>query len=78
MESGKVEGLYVNDPYIGDSLLLGTVQQTNIAVEGLRLANSNFFRPLFITFNLGFQSFNLFRDFWRFWKNVPNASLMVR
>lgn len=76
MEDGKVQGFYVNDPYIGDALLLNTVSQSNVVLDTLRFANSRFFRPLFITFNLGFQSFNLFRDFWRFWKNVPDMSIL--
>lgn len=74
MEGGKVKGFYV-DEYIAESLIRSSVGHNNLALEGLRFFNGGLFRPLFITFNLGFQSANLIRDFWRFWKNVPDATI---
>lgn len=75
MEGGKVKGFYV-DEYIGEALIRSSVGHNNVALEGLRFMNSNLFRPLFISFNLGFQSFNFVRDFTRYWKNVPGMSVV--
>jgi hypothetical protein len=38
-------------------------------VQAVNVINSNVFRPLFVGINPGFQSYNFFRDFIRFWKN---------
>jgi len=73
-ENGKLVGFYV-DPYIKQTVDRNTVGQNNVFIGSIRFLNGRLFRPLFITFNLGFQSFNLVRDFTRFWKNVPNMSL---
>jgi hypothetical protein len=70
MRNGKAEGYYV-DPYIAKTLNNESIGQNLALVQGLRFMNSNLYRPLFITYNLGFQSFNLLRDFTRFWKNMP-------
>ncbi len=75
MEEGKVRGFYV-DKYIADAIQKNTIAQMNLAISSLRFVNSRLFRPLFITFNLGFQTFNLIRDFKRFWKNVPNMTVL--
>ena len=74
MEDGKFTGYYV-DPYIAKTMEWGGTGHANAVIEGLRFFNSGLFRPLFITFNLGFQSFNLMRDFSRFYKNTPNLPL---
>ncbi|MGH9253667.1 MAG: Eco57I restriction-modification methylase domain-containing protein [Vicinamibacterales bacterium] len=82
MENGTRVGRYV-DPYIATSLENETVGQNLAIVRLLRLLNSGItikgvdigFRPLFTTLNLGFQGFNFFRDFGRFWKNMPGMSL---
>jgi len=76
MEEGKVKGYYV-DPYIVKSFdYMDTGAIKGVArLFGVRFLNSHLFRPLFITFNLGFQTFNIMRDFMRFYKNVPNMSL---
>lgn len=71
MKGGKRQGFYV-DPYISKSINNETIGST---ISILRVMNSNLFRPLFITYNPGFQAFNLIRDFKRFWKNTPNMSL---
>lgn len=75
MEDGKVKGFHV-DKYIADAIQKNTVAQQNLLIGSLRFWNSRLFRPLFITFNLGFQTFNLIRDMKRFWKNVPNMTLL--
>ena len=75
MDKGNVEGMYV-DPYIADSLKRNTIGQNNAIVRALRLLNSKVFRPLFITYNPGFQLFNLVRDFVRAYKNTPGMSLL--
>jgi len=75
MEGGKVKGYHV-DAYIAEAIKKTPVANMNVMVEGLRFFNSNLFRPLFITFNLGFQTFNLIRDMKRFWKNVPNMTVL--
>lgn len=69
-ENGKVRGKYI-DRYIADSINKNTMA----VVQGLRFLNKKWFRPIFITFNLGFQTYNLFRDFFRFWKNVPDMTM---
>lgn len=75
MEEGRVKGFHV-DKYVGDAIKKNTVAEQNLITSGLRFMNSRLFRPLFITFNLGFQTFNLIRDFKRFWKNVPNMTIL--
>lgn len=71
MENGKPVGFYV-DKYIKTSVENDTIGDT-LAV--LKTLNSTLFRPLFITYNPGFQAFNLLRDFQRFWKNTPGMTL---
>lgn len=73
-EKGKYQGFYV-DEYIAASVRNTSTGYNNAIISGLRFLNSNWFRPVFITFNLGFQSFNLIRDFWRFYKNIPTMTL---
>lgn len=74
LEKGKLVGKYV-DPYIADALEKATIGQNLAVVSILRTINTGVFRPLFTTFNLGFQGFNALRDFARFWKNVPTMSV---
>lgn len=75
MKDGKVLGFHV-DKYVADAIKRDTVSETNVLISSLRFANSGLFRPLFITFNLGFQGFNSIRDFKRFWKNVPDMTFL--
>ena len=75
MKDGKMQAFYV-DEYIGESMKKTTVGGNNMILEGLRFLNSGLFRPLFITFNLGFQSFNFIRDLTRFWKNIPQMTVL--
>lgn len=74
IEDGALKGYYV-DPYIAKTMELSSTGEMNAVVGVFRLLNNKWFRPMFITFNVGFQSFNLVRDFSRFYKNVPNMSL---
>lgn len=75
IEKGAVKGYYV-DPYIAESVEYMTTGHTNAVISILRFFNGKLFRPMFITFNLGFQSFNLMRDFVRTYKNIPNMTLL--
>lgn len=71
-QNGKLRGYYV-DPYLEASTR--SVGQGNAITEVMSAMNSVYFRPVFTTLNLGFQTFNFKRDFTRFWKNVPNMTL---
>lgn len=73
--NGKAEGYYV-DSYIKKSIDNESIGQTLAIVSGLRFLNSHLYRPLFIGFNLGFQSFNFIRDFKRFYKNIPDMTIL--
>ena len=73
-DQGKMKGYYV-DPYIAESINNQSVGQNAPIVPVIRFMNKGFFRPLFIGFNLGFQSFNLMRDFFRYWKNIPGMTI---
>lgn len=73
-QDGKVKGFYV-DSYTARSINNDSVGQNIAILKAIRLVNSSLFRPLFITYSLGFQSFNLFRDFFRYWKNIPDISM---
>lgn len=74
-EQGKIKGYYV-DPYIAETINNQSVGANAPIVPVIRFMNSTLFRPLFISFNLGFQSFNLIRDFVRFYKNTPNMTFL--
>jgi hypothetical protein len=74
MEEGTFTGYYT-DPYIADTVMNMGTGRVNAVISILRFMNSKLFRPLFITYNPGFQTFNLLRDFMRFYKNVPGMSL---
>ena len=74
-EEGKIKGYYV-DPYIAETINNQSVGRNAPIIPVIRFMNSTLFRPLFISFNLGFQSFNLIRDFVRFYKNTPNMSFL--
>ena len=74
IEDGVVKGYYV-DPYIAKTMEFSSTGEANAVMEVFKLFNSKLFRPLFITFNVGFQTFNLFRDFFRFYKNIGNMTI---
>ena len=71
---GTLVGKYV-DPYIADAVENASLGRNLAVISVLRRVNSGLFRPVFTTFNLGFQLFNVARDFWRFWKNLPHITL---
>lgn len=73
-QKGKLAGKYV-DPYVADMLENATIGENLAVVTVLRRLNSAVWRPVFTTFNLGFQAFNNARDFARFWKNVPTMTV---
>lgn len=75
MEEGVVKGYYV-DPYIAETINNQSVGANAPIVPVIRFMNTTLFRPLFISFNLGFQSFNLIRDFVRFYKNTPDMTFL--
>jgi Peptidase family M48 len=72
-EKGRLRGKYI-DPYVADSLNNASVGQNNAVITAIRWLNSHVFRPAFVTYNPGFQTFNIARDFYRFWKNTPDMT----
>ena len=66
-ERGHLKGKYV-DRWIADSLTNHSVGHNNAVVRVLRLINSHYFRPVYTTLNTGFQLFNIWRDFGRYFK----------
>ena len=74
MEDGRLRGKYV-DPYIAVALAQEPIGKFQILVKIFRRMNSGFFRPVYTTMNLGFQTANAARDFFRFWKAMPKVSL---
>lgn len=72
-EKGKWTGVYV-DPYIADSLDNLSYGHDWFVTRGLRWINGKWFRQVFTGLNLGFQSYNLMKDFIRYWKNNPGWS----
>jgi len=72
-DKGKLRGKYV-DPFIADSLNDETAS-AGVIVKVLGFLNSRWFRPVFTTFNVGFQTFNVRRDFGRTWKAMPGMTL---
>lgn len=74
LKDGKRVGYYV-DPYIKHAVENNSVGGNNVIIGALRIMNSALFRPLFITYNPGFQAFNFLRDFQRFWKNTPDMTI---
>ena len=74
-DEGKVRGYYV-DPYVAESINNTSIGANAPLIPILRFMNSGLYRPIFITFNLGFQTFNLVRDFTRFYKNIPDMTLL--
>lgn len=74
MEKGKYTGYYV-DPYIAKTVERMTIGHQNAVIEVFKFMNNKLFRPLFITYNTGFQSFNALRDFIRAYQNLPTVNL---
>lgn len=74
-EKGVVKGYYI-DPYIAETINNQSYGANAPIIPAIRFMNSTFFRPLFIQFNLGFQTMNLIRDFVRFYKNQPQMTFI--
>lgn len=77
MRKGKSDGYYV-DPLIAASIrkdTIGQVKAITMMMKPLGMLNRLILRPAFIGLNLGFQAFNLFRDFFRGWKNTPGLTI---
>lgn len=72
-QKGTIVGKYV-DPYIAASLNNESVGSNLAAIRVLRTLNSGYFRPIFTTLNLGFQGFNVWRDFGRFYKALSQRN----
>lgn len=72
--NGKLAGYYV-DPFITDVVEYHTLSKTNAILSILKFLKSSYFRPVYISWNLSYQSYNLLRDFFSFWsykdKNMP-------
>ena len=75
MEKGKPKGYYV--PKDIARVLQYEPNQTldMLAKVTGYMSQSSLYRPLFTSLNLGFQSVNFFRDFMRYWKNIPDSNL---
>ena len=76
-DTGTTRGVYV-DRVIADGINRHSVGHTLRVVQVLQFVNSQFFRPIFTTFSLGFQSYNLLRDFYRYWRNHPRSGLATQ
>jgi DNA polymerase III sliding clamp (beta) subunit (PCNA family) len=72
--AGKPYAYYV-DPYIEKSLSNQTTEFNEVFRKTIGVLNRYYFKPVYITFNVGFQSFNLLRDFSRTWKANPDLTL---
>jgi len=74
LDKGRRVGFYV-EAYVAESVKRTSIGHSNTAIEILSKINSGWFRPVFITFNLGFMGVNIVRDFNRFWKNIPGMTI---
>ena len=75
VKDGQLKGYYV-DPVIAWSMERNSTAANNVIIRILRTCNSNYFRPIYVTINLGFQSYNLMRDFLRSWLFNPDRTLV--
>lgn len=75
MERGKFKGYYI-DSFIAKTMERNTTGHNSAVLGAINFFNSKGFRPLFIQFNLGFQSFNFARDYQRAIVNFPSRSLV--
>lgn len=75
VEDGKLQGYYL--PHDVAYILNGTSDKHIVMAAKLSrlLTGTPFYRPLFTTMNLGFQTFNFSRDLWRFWRSFPHTTL---
>jgi hypothetical protein len=75
IEDGKLVG-YDMDKSVADSLNGSNSDVIRTAAEIMNYFTlAPIYRKLFVQLNPGFQTFNVVRDFMRYWKNVPDYSL---
>lgn len=74
VEDGKMTAYYVEKDVAATLNGLSNDTIMKAAKISRLLTGSSIYRPLFTTFNLGFQSFNFVRDFQRYWTNVPDRT----
>ena len=75
VEDGTMKGYYVNKDV---GAVLNNVREETLAQLGKVsriLTQAGLYRPLFTSINLGFQIFNLKKDFDRTWRNMPDETL---
>jgi hypothetical protein len=75
IEGGKLQGYYVPKDL---AYVLNNTNDRNLQMLGKvsRMVTATpFYRPLFTTLNLGFQTFNSARDLMRFWRSFPHETL---
>ena len=76
IRNGKVEGYYLPKE-VADVFNRTSSRSIMLAARLSRMfTGSQFYRPIFTTINLGFQTFNIVRDFMRFWKNIPDMTIL--
>jgi hypothetical protein len=72
---GRRVGKYV-DKVIADSVMNESIGRNGALMTILNwVSGAPIFRPIFTTFNLGWQGKNFIRDFTRFWANAPGMTL---
>ncbi len=74
-ENGSTRGFYL-DRYVAEGINRRSVGFNNMIVKVLSAMNNTFFRPIYTTYRIGFQSVNVFRDFFRYWRNHPKTSFV--
>jgi len=75
IEEGKPQGYYVEKD-IAEMLNYTSNRTLEAAAKVSRtISQSKFYRPLFTSYNVGFQTFNFVRDITRAWKNYPHQTL---
>ena len=75
-EDGKSRAFYVAKE-IAESLNKRAPSFNNTMLTWLKGRNEKLFRPLFTVANPGFQLVNLWRDFWRFYRNLSHEGRSV-
>ena len=71
---GKLKAYYV-DPYIAESLEYKPSSSNNGVLAIFKFLNSSYFRPIYTTWNLSFQSYNIIRDLRRAYKFHPSWNI---
>jgi len=69
-EEGKLRAYYT-DPYIANTVNYSPAAEVNMLMSVIKAMNK-YFRPVYVNLNLGFQSYNLIRDFQRNWQLMGN------